>query len=341
MTATFPPGTLATAVPRSTNAKLGDVAATYAAQGSCPTDCPFFDGGGCYAESGQVGKFVTKPLNEAAGRADAIAIARQEAEKIDALSVVPGRPLRLHVVGDCPSDEAARVVAASAERYVERGGGPAWGYTHAWRDVDRASWGRVSILASCETGRDVRLARARGYAPSIVVEQFESAKLYEPLVVARRAVAFGDVSGPSHEDQSGSRPGSGDAPVTSVPILPCPAQTRHDVACSDCRLCFNDEGILERGYAIGFELHGVPLAIRQAKLALQTPHDPHRRVPSKLRLARFRAAFLAEHGREPTTREGMEAVPGLAQASVWQWLRYLRGEIDHPAEIRRRARRAA
>lgn len=413
------PGTLALVVERSQNEKLGEVAATYAAQGSCPADCHFLDGGGCYAETGQVGKFVTAPLNASAGEATAIAIARQEAEKLDALRVVPGRPLRLHVVGDCPSDEAARIVSSSAERYMQRGGGPAFGYTHAWRDVDRASWGGVSILASCETGHDVRLARSRGYAPSIVVEEFLSHRLYtyegrhdgsdrrddrrgadrageerarggqaldgerhsgrrhdaagsprpgrerdarshegegarrgahaggahrlgsEIVLAAQPAASIARLAGTSPEEpETGQRPGSGDAPVTSVPVLPCPAQTHAGVSCSSCGLCFNAAGILERGYAIGFALHGLPLAIRQATLALRHPEDPNRRVPSKLRLARARAAFLAERGREPTTREMREAVPGLNDTSIAEWLRYLRGEIEHPAERRRKARQA-
>jgi hypothetical protein len=86
---------------------------------------------------------------------------------------VPGRPLRLHTVGDCRTDEAARIVAAAAERYMDAGGGPVWTYTHAWRLVDRASWGRVSVLASCETPEQVELARARGYATAIVVDEFD------------------------------------------------------------------------------------------------------------------------------------------------------------------------
>jgi hypothetical protein len=228
-------GTLAIAVPRSHNSKLGAAATTYAAQGSCPTSCVFFNGGGCYAETGEVGKFVTKPLNDS--------------EAIDAMELEPGLPLRLHTVGDCASDEAALVVAAAAERYVERGGGPVWTYTHGWRGVAREAWGAVSVLASCETAADVQLARERGYAPALVVEEFPSHKLYE--------VADG------------------------AGVLPCPAQTRHDVSCSDCRLCFDDAGIRERGYAIGFELHGIPFTVRAAKLALTDPDWEPRRQSSR------------------------------------------------------------
>jgi hypothetical protein len=117
---------LARGVANSGNAKIGDAATTYAAQSSCPTSCPFFDGGGCYAEQGRLGKFVTGPLNEAAKAVahTPLDVALAEAAAIDALVVVPGRPLRLHTVGDCASDEAARVVAAAAGRPPESKGGP-------------------------------------------------------------------------------------------------------------------------------------------------------------------------------------------------------------------------
>jgi hypothetical protein len=212
-------------------------------------------------------------------------------------------------VGDCKTDETARIVAAAAERYMERGGGPVWTYTHAWASVARASWGRVSVLASCETAEQVAAAHARGYAPSIVVEEFRSDKLY--------TIEGG--------------PGYAEFPLS---ILPCPAQTRHG-NCADCRLCFNDKGLRERGYAIGFELHGIPYAIRQARLALRTPDDPDRRMPSVERIRLIREHYLnAEEPREPTVREVAELID-LNAASVTEWLRYLRGETEHPAQVRR------
>lgn len=294
-------GVLATAVPLSGNAKLGDAATTHAAQGSCPTDCVFAGGGGCYAETGRQGKFITEPLNAAAKAAQATAldIALAEADAIDAMPVVAGRPMRLHTVGDCASNETAQIVAAAAWRYETRGGGPVWTYTHAWRIVDRSAWGFVSVLASCETAADVKLAKERGYAPAIVVEEFKSDRRYE-------------------ED--------------GAEILPCPAQTRHR-SCSTCRLCFDDHRLLDRGYAIGFEVHGIPYAMRQARLALNRPDDPLRRMPSEARIRVLREEFLAE-GREPTVKEVAEAID-LNPASVYEWLRFLRGETAHPSEVRR------
>lgn len=293
-------GLLAIAVARSSNEKIGDCATTYAAQASCPSSCAFFDGGGCYAENGQIYSGITKPLNDVAALANAapVDVAREEAAAINALGVedirqISGRPLRLHTVGDCRTDEAASIVAAAAERYMERGGGPVWTYTHAWRLVDRASWGRVSVLASCETPEQVELARARGYAPSIVVEAFEQRR--------------------RHRTMSGHSPG--------VDVLPCPAQTTPDVTCSSCRLCMNDEALRGRGYTIAFEIHGTGFTVKKAAESLRRPSDPTRRLTSR----DHALAFLDEHGRLPRPTE-LQRLAGVSPASAKEMLARLRAE---------------
>jgi hypothetical protein len=273
----FPVGKLAIASGSSGNRKIGDAATTYAAQTSCPTSCPFFSGGGCYAESGSIGKFVTEPLNRSANAVDhtLLDVAQAEADGIDALTVVPGRALRLHSVGDCATDEAARIVSSAAARYRARGGGLGWTYTHAWREVARESWGAVSVLASCETAADVELARERGYATSVVVEEFEKAKRHRVQAT--------------------------DSPLAGVDILPCREQTS-GVSCTDCRLCFDDAKLRERGYSIAFELHGTPFTVRQATKALRTPDDPDRRLTTRQLIPRVIEEIEAE-GKRVTNSE--------------------------------------
>lgn len=301
-------GAVATAT-RTHNEKIGDVFATYAAQQSCPSGCVFRNGG-CYAETGQVGKFVTAPLNAAADEADASAleVALAEADAIDGLDGSLGLPLRLHVVGDCATDETARIVSAAAARYVERGGGPVWTYTHAWGTVDRSSWGEVNVLASCETHADMQEAHTRGYAPSLVVDQFEG----------RRKTAL----------------------EAGFSLLPCPAQTTPGVTCATCRLCTKGIFLHDARMVIGFEIHGLNVTKRAARAALTSPDDPLRRVPSEERIRLIRLRYLDEQGREPTKREVMAEIPDLHEASVYEWLRFHRGEIVHPAERRRLAREA-
>jgi hypothetical protein len=259
---------LAIATPRSQNKKLGDAATTYAAQTSCPTSCPFFDGGGCYAESGRVG-MVTKRLNEAARilKSGPLEVADAEAAAIDALKVTPGRALRLHTVGDCSTDAATALVAAASARYRQRGGGPVWTYTHAWRTVSRASWGEVSVLASCESAAEVKAAKLRGYATAIVVDE---------LAEERRHVLGADAGN-----------------AAGVDVLPCPQQTR-DRTCSDCKLCFDDQGLIERDYSIAFLVHGAPATVRAAKKALRARNDPNRRLSTRVLIPRVIAEMEAE-----------------------------------------------
>ena len=208
----------------SQNAKIGTVSATYVAQGSCPEDCPLFKNG-CYAEDGKMG-LITRGLN---GHAvlDPIRLAEMEAEGIDSLS---GRlPLRLHVVGDCKTDEAAQIVSEAAERYRTRQmrwlgkEQDVWGYTHA-HNVSRESWGKVSILRSCETPEQAQKAMADGFAAAMVVGEFERTTAYE--------VADGMVG------------------------IPCPQQTGKVATCLDCRLCMKDAKLRNSGRVILFEAHG-------------------------------------------------------------------------------------
>lgn len=289
-------GLAAIAVARSSNEKIGDAATTYAAQTSCPSSCAFFAGGGCYAENGRIYSGVTGPLNLVAERAGltALDVAVEEAAAIDALDVPAGRPLRLHTVGDCRTEEAARVVAGAADRYMARGGGPVWTYTHAWRVVDRASWGRVSVLASCETPAQVELARGRGYAPSIVLEAFAVPHRYDA------ETGFG-----------------------TVDVLPCPAQTKEDVTCSSCRLCLDDGALAGRGYAIAFEVHGTASSVKAARKALRSPSDTQRRLSSRDHALRL----LAETGRWPTVRELMAAAD-VGAPSAREMLERLRRERE-------------
>ena len=215
---------LATAVNVSKNSKIGITAATYASRASCPKDCALWDV--CYAKFGHVG-FTTDRLDRAVADAgaDALDVAVAEAKAISELT--SGLPLRLHVVGDCATNRAAKVVSKAAVDYSARFKAPVWTYTHAHRKVKRDSWGAVSVLASCETAKDAKLAMSRGYAAALV-------------------------TGPHPEDGKAYH----DA-ATGIKIIPCPAQTRDAVQCHQCRLCWDDKRLHGMNAVVGFEAHGV------------------------------------------------------------------------------------
>lgn len=204
-------------VPVSANSKIGMAAATYAStHATCPK-CPL-KGHGCYAEQGRVGLTVRR-LNDAAEGVSRLNAAKVEAQAIDTGACVPGLPLRLHVSGDSATTQAVRILSAAAERYMARGGGQPWSYTHAWRKVHRESWGKVSVLASIERPRDALRVIARGYAPALIVAKHASAEAYVK---------------------------------DGVKWIPCPAQTLKRT-CTDCRLCLDADALRRRTAGIAFE----------------------------------------------------------------------------------------
>lgn len=200
---------------------------------TCPDTCEM-KGAGCYAQSGNVALHNRRVETEAAELGlTALETAQAEASAIDGAfrAGVPqdgargGRDLRLHVSGDCALPEGARALGKAARRWRARGGGAVWTYTHAWRTVPRAAWGRsVSVLASCDKPSEVAAARKRGYAVAIVVPE------HAP-------------DGKAWKDSAGNT------------WIPCPQQTR-EIPCTVCRLCLNADGLAARDAGIAFAAHG-------------------------------------------------------------------------------------
>jgi len=207
-----------TVVEVSQNRKIGPVSATYVSQKSCPKDCPLLEFG-CYAEHGPVG-YHTRRLNQGA-TIDPVGLARLEAQGIRNLS--GQRDLRLHVVGDCRTNTAAAIVARAARHHGRKSQKTVWTYTHAWRKVRRESWMDVSVLASVESLPDIRETMEQGYAAAVIVSQFR-----QPT--------------PYLQDD--------------LLVIPCLYQTL-GMTCLECRLCLDDQSLLQRRAVIAFQAHGV------------------------------------------------------------------------------------
>lgn len=222
---------LATALDRTTDNKLGNVAATQTSQLTCPDTCPFkpvFDHEngriipkGCYFNDGKA-MVSSLRLWHTDPYATADAIYDELVEKVDRLD--GRRHIRYQIGGDWTDDENVKKVAAAHDRYSAKHGMRGWTYSHHTKNLDRASFGNISVLASCETPDEVRDANVRGYAAAIVVEEFPNG-----------AKAF-DLDG-----------------VTAVP---CPNQINKRIKCSDCMLCSKDKVLLERGLTVAFRAHG-------------------------------------------------------------------------------------
>lgn len=218
---------------------------------SCPETCAFFAPAKngirpCYVDASVFTRSGVRLLEQAAegltpediARAEAGALDRMYAKRIPQDGARGGRDLRLHVAGDCRTDEAARIVSDAVGRWKKRGGGTAWTYTHAWRTVKRASWGEgISVWASCESLEDVHKARARGYGAVLVVA--------DPHPKDGRARQVGDLR-----------------------ILPCVAETHDDVTCASCRICL-DRDLHKLGIVVAFSSHGQHIEETKRRVRLQ------------------------------------------------------------------------
>lgn len=182
-----------------------NMSSTWVTQTSCPGDCPFFNAG-CYAERGRSGIY-TSQLNASQSRMklSLLELALLEAKLIGTLS--GKRPLRIHIVGDCQTAEAAHIVSNAADAYRLRRNMPVWTYTHAL--VPRAAWGTVSVLRSCENMDQIKRAHADNYASAMVVPGPHK---------SHKSVDLGD----------------------GFTGIPCPFQTGKVESCDKCRICFSD-----------------------------------------------------------------------------------------------------
>lgn len=203
---------------------------------TCPDEC-LYKANGCYVD-GMAGYTFVGVLDQKAVRGGygGLETIMLEAEMLDSMysKGIPrdgwkgrGRDLRLHVSGDVSCINGARILGVSAISWRLRGGGSVWTYTHRWKDIPRAVWGWwAKPLASVERVEDIEAAEAQGYAVAITLAYFP-------------------------RDKAFTIPGRPDRRV-----IPCPAEVRK-TTCVECRLCFDDDRLRERGLVIGFSLHGV------------------------------------------------------------------------------------
>lgn len=211
-----------TAIEKSRNSKTGKVSVTYAPIQSCPESCPFLNKG-CYAQHGNTA-FTLIRLNKNAEKhkkTRPIDIALEEAKQIQKLS--GQNDLRLHIVGDAKTAKAAEILAWAAQNHISKKGKKVWTYTHAWKNIPRKKWGKISVLASCETIDECRKAMQRGYASSIV-------RL---------------------------KPFKGSFHWKGIKMTACPALVNENIHCVDCGLCKNDKRLREKKEVICFFPHGV------------------------------------------------------------------------------------
>ena len=209
--------------------KISGCAATYLPLATCEGNgCPFARGGGCYAEWSRVHLHLSRVVACLGGDNPW----RTEAAEISAAAEnddVRGLPIRLRIAGDSQGVSDALETDDSCRAWREVGkGGPAWGYTHAWRKIPAETWKHTAMLASVETARDARHAVQAGYRPALVSLDAKASQA-ELKKVGLRGVQ-------------------------------CHGETRGKL-CRDCKLCWKADPSLP---VMIFTVHGSACGLRRA-----------------------------------------------------------------------------
>jgi hypothetical protein len=156
------------------------------------------------------------------------------AEEADLIGDLTGRrKLRVHVVGDASSPEAASLLAAAMLKHEQKRGRPAWTYTHAWRRVPVASWLGARVLASCEKISDAVKAIAAGYPVALIVPPLTNNKAFKV-----------------DRDERGKF-------IEPLEVVPCPAQFKRNgrrlSVCETCSICQNTDRLKRDRRVVGFQ----------------------------------------------------------------------------------------
>jgi hypothetical protein len=213
----------------SKNSKLSNndlkVDCTYTSiEKTCPSSCPMKKDKSCYASIGFVG-IHEKRSTKASENLSAFDLAKEEADLIIKNSDTKSKFLRLHVSGDSITKKGTKFLAKASDFWMSKTNGKVWTYTHAWKEIPKSYWGKISVLASVDSVKEANEAYKKNYVPAIIVSKFESKKSFK-------------------------------LKNSDIKFIPCPAQTHENISCASCKLCFDSNKLYNLKTGIAFEAHG-------------------------------------------------------------------------------------
>lgn len=204
---------------KSRNVKTGPISVTTSTALTCPTSCPFNNGGGCYAASGPLALFWHKVTAGDAGVT--------WDEFLGQIAALPaGALFRHNQAGDLPGAGDALDIAALDQLVAASAGKRGFTYTH-------------KPLATQAERDAVARANAAGFTINLSGNSLAHAD-------ALAALGIGPVVAVVPIDQTEN---------TTTPagrkVVICPATVRDDVSCATCGLCAR-----LRDAIVGFPAHG-------------------------------------------------------------------------------------
>jgi hypothetical protein len=207
---------------KSSNVKTGPIAVTTSSAETCPSTCPFNNGGGCYAASGPL-KLHWDKVTKGERGGDFI----QLQDAIMAAKLQPGSLLRHNQAGDLPHLNGVLNWPLIRNLYTIFSAAKlrAFTYTHH--------------LQTDYNLQVVRDCNASGFTVNLSCDT-------ESQAIARHKDGFPSVCVVSATDTRRSWDSDG------VKFHTCPAQLRDGVTCASCQLCTH----ADRSCVVAFRAHG-------------------------------------------------------------------------------------
>jgi hypothetical protein len=207
---------------KSSNAKTGPIAVTTSSADTCPTTCPFNNGGGCYAASGPLKLHWDKVTS---GERGGSWLDLQDA--IGKAKLAPGSLLRHNQAGDLPHENGAInwPIVGYLKTIFQAAQLRAFTYTHHAQTeynlmvVSDCNAAGFTVNLSCDSEIQAARRHLDGF-PSVCVV---------PADDARRSWS-----------------------VAGVKVQTCPAQLKDGITCATCQLCTK----ADRSCVVAFRAHG-------------------------------------------------------------------------------------
>ena len=211
---------------RSSNRKTGPIATTMTSAESCPSTCPFNNGGGCYAAGGPTAIHWRKLTNRETGY-DYWGLMHAIAEA----KLQPGSLLRHNVAGDLPQDpnnpgRINRFLLGQLADMFCTAKLRAFTYTHHKQDGHNLP--------------PIREAIAQGFTVNLSCDSEAQASQRHREGLPAVCVVRSDDQRRSWVDADGVR------------FQTCPAQLKDGITCQTCQLCTK----ADRACVVAFRAHG-------------------------------------------------------------------------------------
>jgi hypothetical protein len=203
----------------SSNKKTGPIAVTYSSQDTCPDSCPLKNGGGCYAEYGNVNIHWNRTTNGTYGSNwDVFCNSIKNMNSI---------VFRHNVAGDLPSVNG-KIHHEMMKQLVKSSEGKK-GFTYTHHDVSISE--NREIIKECNDN---------GFTINLSANNMSQVDEYINLGIGPVVTVLPENTEKTIITKSGNK------------IVVCPATYKDNVTCKSCMLCAKSN----RKVVIGFPAHG-------------------------------------------------------------------------------------